>query len=280
MKKRKLFTISTIVLVLALALVAGVQAAGGLYAETVFISENVPNPGEALGMPDESYAEVSSEGGALILDMGQQTCGPLYVYAPADTVGGIFVHACEPEVELCDSTGGGYFYRDNETASTYDAANRRWIMNLYDVSGDLPGEPAYEGIIRTVVFYGSGISVDAVEASPCGSQPEFGGFLPPIAGDALNAAKAGRAVPVNFSLGGDFGLDILESTSVEIACEGAPVSGDVVPTVSAGASGLTYDPLTDQYTYVWKTEKSWSGTCRQLILTIESNTYDAEFKFK
>ena len=30
---------------------------------------------------------------------------------------------------------------------------------------------------------------------------------------------------------------------------------------------MQYDSASDQYTYVWKTEKSWSGTCRVLVLT-------------
>jgi hypothetical protein len=33
-------------------------------------------------------------------------------------------------------------------------------------------------------------------------------------------------------------------------------------TATAGDSGLSYDAATDQYTYVWKTDKTWSGTCR------------------
>jgi len=39
---------------------------------------------------------------------------------------------------------------------------------------------------------------------------------------------------------------------------------DVVDqTVTAGSSSLSYDPTTDQYVYVWKMDKSWTG-CRQL----------------
>jgi hypothetical protein len=36
--------------------------------------------------------------------------------------------------------------------------------------------------------------------------------------------------------------------------------------VTAGSSSLSYNPLAGQYTYVWKTEKTWSGTCRRLVL--------------
>src|SRR5262245_21552892 len=58
----------------------------------------------------------------------------------------------------------------------------------------------------------------------------FGGFLSPIAAPpALNAVKAGSAVPVKFTLGGNQGLAVLAAgspTSTRIACPAAaPVTG-------------------------------------------------------
>jgi len=50
-------------------------------------------------------------------------------------------------------------------------------------------------------------------------------------------------------------------------------------TLSAGSSGLSYDSLADQYVYVWKTDKSWSG-CRQLTVKLSDGvTHTATFKF-
>jgi hypothetical protein len=35
------------------------------------------------------------------------------------------------------------------------------------------------------------------------------------------------------------------------------------------------------YTYVWKTDKGWAGTCRQLLINFDdSSTQYANFKFK
>ena len=34
--------------------------------------------------------------------------------------------------------------------------------------------------------------------------------------------------------------------------------------MNAGGSSLNHDPTSDQDTYVWKSEGSWAGTCRQL----------------
>lgn len=51
-------------------------------------------------------------------------------------------------------------------------------------------------------------------------------------------------------------------------------------TVTAGGSTLNYDVTVGQYIYVWKTEKAWAGTCRQLVIKLTDNTYHrANFKF-
>jgi hypothetical protein len=55
----------------------------------------------------------------------------------------------------------------------------------------------------------------------------------------------------------------------------------VEETVTAGASSLSHDPAGNQYTYVWKTEKAWAGTCRQLRLKLGDGTmHRANFMFR
>jgi VCBS repeat-containing protein len=113
----------------------------------------------------------------------------------------------------------------------------------------------------------------------------FTGFLPPVDNPpTLNSIKAGSAVPAKFSLGGDYGLNILTTgypKSVGITCNtGVPID-EIEETVTAGSSSLQYDPLADQYTYVWKTDKAWANTCRQFQLKlIDGTTHVANFKFK
>jgi predicted extracellular nuclease len=111
----------------------------------------------------------------------------------------------------------------------------------------------------------------------------FSGYQAPVDNPPIvNAVKAGVGVPVKFSLGGDRGLNILfrNPTSTAYTCEtGAPI--DVLETEAAGGSGLAYDPATDTYTYVWKTLKSWSSTCRELDLTFRDGTFrTADFSFR
>jgi hypothetical protein len=43
---------------------------------------------------------------------------------------------------------------------------------------------------------------------------------------------------------------------------------------------LSFDPATNTYTYVWKTEKAWANTCRQLIVTLKDGSVQrANFNF-
>src|SRR5215813_7003106 len=113
----------------------------------------------------------------------------------------------------------------------------------------------------------------------------FSGFFHPVDNPpTVNAVNAGRAIPLKFSLSGDKGLNIFGPgypASQQIACDdGAPAS-EIEQTVTAGGSSLSYDAASDQYSYVWKTEKSWAGTCRQLILRLNDGSERvAFFKFK
>ena len=51
--------------------------------------------------------------------------------------------------------------------------------------------------------------------------------------------------------------------------------------VTAGGSSLIYDAANDRYNYVWKTESSWAGMCRQLIVRLNDGSERvAFFKFK
>ena len=111
----------------------------------------------------------------------------------------------------------------------------------------------------------------------------FTGFFQPVDNTpVLNRVKAGQSIPVKFSIGGNQGLDVLAAgspTSTPSSCPGAGVVDQVEETTTSN-SGLTYDAATGQYTYVWKTQKAWAGTCRQFNLTLaDGMVRSATFNF-
>jgi hypothetical protein len=91
----------------------------------------------------------------------------------------------------------------------------------------------------------------------------------------VNSAKAGRAIPVKFSCGGNLGLDIFAAgypSSQTISCSTNQLTDAIEETVTAGNSQLHYDAATNRYNYVWKTSNAWANTCRQLVLRFKDGT--------
>jgi hypothetical protein len=115
---------------------------------------------------------------------------------------------------------------------------------------------------------------------------DFTGFFQPVDNaPTINRVNSGAAVPVKFSLAGNQGPDILAAgypASVKVNCDTGGLMDDIEATETAGASSLSYDTASGQYKYVWKTEKSWTNTCRQLLVRFKDGTADrvVVFKFK
>lgn len=111
----------------------------------------------------------------------------------------------------------------------------------------------------------------------------FDGFFSPVDNPpVLNSVNGGRAIPVKFSLGGDFGLDIFvtEPMSRRVPCPSEGVV-DPIEEVVTSQSGLTHDAGTDRYQLVWKSSQTWAGTCRELILSFSDGSQEtALFRFK
>ncbi|MCC5867297.1 MAG: PxKF domain-containing protein [Gammaproteobacteria bacterium] len=130
----------------------------------------------------------------------------------------------------------------------------------------------------------AGNAAEAVSVSYDVRYP-FTGFFRPVDNlPVVNRVRAGQAVPLRFSLGGDVGLGILADASPytqAVGCTTAAVVTDVEETVTAGGSTLSYDPLTGQYIYVWKTPRAFANSCRRLtIALIDGTTHSAHFEFR
>jgi hypothetical protein len=112
----------------------------------------------------------------------------------------------------------------------------------------------------------------------------FTGFFQPVDNiPTFNRVKAGSAVPVKFSLSCNQGLNIMATNYPQsglVACDTNEPVDDIETTVTAGNSSLNYDPVANQYIYVWKTDKAWAGTCRVLNVRLADGTnHYAYFNF-
>jgi len=118
----------------------------------------------------------------------------------------------------------------------------------------------------------------------------FTGFFAPVQNEPYrNASNAGQAIPFKWQLrdaaGGYFaGLSSTDVSLVfsRVACS---PSQPIIPldTPVLLLSGLTYDPVTNQYQLVVKTPKSFANTCQQAQITFfgdPSSKQTATFEFK
>lgn len=115
---------------------------------------------------------------------------------------------------------------------------------------------------------------------------DFSGFSGNIESyPTLNSVKAGKTVPVKWSIPSSTGGFIADTSivkSIEVspkACTNEPTdSNEVEDTSTTGKSGLRYDESTEQFIYNWKTNKSMKGSCYTLLLNlIDDSTHQAEF---
>jgi CSLREA domain-containing protein len=114
---------------------------------------------------------------------------------------------------------------------------------------------------------------------------QWSGFFQPVDNPpTLNSVAAGQSIPVKFSLGANRGLTPFGSNypaSQQVTCASNVPVDPIETTVTSSTSGMNYDAGSNTYTYVWKTDKAWAGTCRDLIMQLPSGSVRrAKFTFK
>ena len=103
---------------------------------------------------------------------------------------------------------------------------------------------------------------------------KYAGFFKPV--DDWNTPTAGNAVPVKFSLGGDYGLNVIAAEFPK-----SKLCGTADSTAVSTAAAEPFSFALGQYSYVWKTDKAWKGQCRELLVKLADNTVKrATFNFK
>ncbi len=143
--------------------------------------------------------------------------------------------------------------------------------------------PAEAGAHVVTATYGTLTATASLDVTPPPIRYTFDLKAPVDVQPVVNKAKAGSSIPVKFSLGADYGLDVLVGggpSSAKADC-GTGAIDHVEETVSTNKQGLTYDATSGTYTYIWSTNKTWSGTCRTLTLVLaDGQTQTISFSFK
>ncbi|MFO1395520.1 MAG: choice-of-anchor C family protein [Burkholderiales bacterium] len=142
-----------------------------------------------------------------------------------------------------------------------------------------PGSPAGNYSVTQACFAGNALYTSAMLNASPSCDYQFAGFFPPVSNPpSVNSVNSGQSIPVKFSLGGDRGSAVLAA--------GSPASQ--VANCATFAPTGPLEPLSPelevddggQYKFNWKTDKSWKGTCRVLVLTLnDGSVYRANFNF-
>jgi hypothetical protein len=109
----------------------------------------------------------------------------------------------------------------------------------------------------------------------------FAGFYAPLANPpTINLAKAGAQLTLKFSLGRDLGMGIV--------AEDSPLSYPIDCTSSARIGPrsvpefrLTYETKVSRYSIRWRTERAWSGGCREFeVVLLDGSEHSVLFDFR
>jgi 6-phosphogluconolactonase len=189
-----------------------------------------------------------------------------------------------PTIDLRAPAEGSQYDLGDVVAADYSCADEDGGSGLASCDGDVASGAALDTTTAgphtfTVTARDAAGNTATVTHSYTVSKPDtgpgydFGGFLGSIQDGAR--VNAGDAVPVVFSLGGSFGLDVLAAGSpstgrVDCNKPGTPTSTE--PALSKSGHGLFFNPRTGHYVFVWQTKKSWRGTCRAFVLALNDGS--------
>jgi hypothetical protein len=203
---------------------------------------------------------------AIVLEpaLRQVMYGSSLVYTATVTSAGLPL-ALKP-IALTLTSGGNTLY--TEVVDTDYAGRAHWLIptqapGSYSLTAWFGQQVSTDLDLSNPYYMGASANASLV-VYPLNFDLIFSGFYPPVDNPPdVNKVKAGSAVPIKFSLGSYYGLDIFAPgypSSSSTQCKQAKVHS-INQTVGAAKSQLIYDSLTNTYTYIWKTDKSWAGSC-------------------
>jgi hypothetical protein len=239
----------------------------------MFPSANGPavsGPASATGVfADWTNSPNFSSGGYRIHLTGTQSCR-------TDTTA--------PGITITTPADGVDYLLGEPVLADFACADEAGGSGLLSCQGDLaPGAAVDTSAVGSADFSVTATDVAGNEATAVSHYRvvyDFSGPVAPLnAYPAVNDRTAGATAPYKFSLEGDKGSAVVawvRSADVTCGSPGEPQTGEPATT-----SPLTYDADSDLYQLNFKTEKSWAGTCRQLLVALDDGTvHRANFRFR
>lgn len=258
----------------------GTPGANGWYRSTVTVTWNWTDAGAGIDPASCTTESTVSSDGSHLLSAG---CSDL-----AGNVGSashpVQVDATAPVI-TCPSAGP--FVLGSGDQPVGPAGVDASVSGLDEGASTLSGMVPTDAVGQVSLIFTASDLAGNQAALPCTFNVtyNFTGFLVPVDNPpSLNVARSGTAVPIKFGLDGNQGLAVLAPgypRSQPVACDTTAPAEPIEETVTAGSSGLAYNADTAVYTYVWRTSRAWSGSCRALTVQLMDGTQHlAYFEFR
>jgi hypothetical protein len=192
-----------------------------------------------------------------------------------------------PQITLTSPADGAVYSLGQQVVADYSCADQPGGSGVATCAGTVPNGVKVDtdsfGPHTFEVRATDGAGNAAVRSVTYSVAYDFDGFFWPIKNlPNVNRWKAGVPVLIRFSLHGNRGP--------RPEADGYPRSnrcggGDVQVIARAGQSKkkrgvFEYDRRSDKYVGLWKTDRKWAGSCRELVLKLDDGSvHSARFEF-
>ena len=193
------------------------------------------------------------------------------------------VDAAGPSVSLLTPFDGAVYLLGQDVRADYSCADDEGGSGIASCTGDVPvGDAVDTGSVGAKEFTAQAQDNAGGTASVTNGYRVVYDFRFRRSSRHPRRVRAGRLVIVRFSIDGFHGRDVMAEGFPQVAqtdCDDAsePDSGD--PARILG--GLRWLRHGRSYLLLWKTDRSWAGTCRQFLVGLDDGTvHRAAYRFK
>jgi hypothetical protein len=193
-----------------------------------------------------------------------------------------------PSITITSPVEGANYAIGEQVLAHYDCADEAGGSGLASCVGDVadgdPVDTSTAGVKAFVVRATDTAGNESVEVVHYSVGFDFAGFFGLANPPGVNELKAGRVVPVKFSLHGFHGADIFadgypQSAEYDCDAEEEPELDGGKPASRAGR--LDFNRRRDRYVFNWRTDPRWAGSCRQLVVKFsDGSVHRANFEFE
>lgn len=227
---------------------------------------------------------VSSEGA------GQQaigTCADFADNTSSDTVPGINIDKTAPSITILSPADGSVHLLNAPVAASYGCADA--LSGIAACSGSVANGAALDTAtvgVKSLLVNASDVAGNvAAAASNYAVLYVFSGFTNPAASlPAVNIVRAGRTVPIKYSLRDGNGALLSDLASFvtivswAVACDTGQPEAPAEESDAPGSTSVSFDD--GQFHFNWQTSSSWTG-CRMLELRLnDGSAHQAKFQFR